>query len=806
VYTPRGGTGLTAPAHDISSAPETPPGDGRSVVAALILIALLWAGALIAYLPAASSGVEGPPTEFSSARALTVLRDLVGNSIPHPMGSAANAAVRDRIVARLRQLGYEPELQTGVLVCDSYGTCGSPEDILVRIPGTQNDSGSVLLAAHYDSVAAGPGASDDGTGVAVVLEIARILKAAPPARHPIVLLIDDGEEAGLLGAQAFTEHHRWAKAVRAAVNIDNRGTSGPSLMFETGSANRWLMQLYSRNVAHPHSNSLYYAIYKLLPNDTDFTIFKQAGYQGFNFGYIGDVANYHTPQDDIAHVRAASLQQHGDSALSVLQVLANGDIESPPAGEAVYFDVYGALLLSLPQEVVLPTAIVTMILILLTTTLLLRRREIRMRELAWSLAGLAITYLAAATLAFGLSYFVGYINPDGLPTFCASPWVLEGTCVAAAAAVLCALSLALWKRVGFWSFWSANAVWTGLFALLLSVKLSGASYLALLPAIAGLIPMLVRLSIRRRERMLPHYATLGFLLVSFALLCPILSLLYVGVGRPGLPLLVLLPVFGAAPVVGLLLLSARSVRRLATALAVSIMLLGAAIAARMPIYSAQSPQSLNLHYIKESADGPAVARARWLVSQFSRRLAPQFKQLMPFSRVHGATFNPLLALGHSEFAAEAPLLDLPSPTLMVTSAVATPLGAQQAARVRYQVHVMPNAAVSILRIAFAPQAQVRSATVTLLGPSAFPPVTSPLRIRGKDWRVMSVVNPPAGGLDLSFEAADVPYDIDIVNVSYGLPPAATSLLQARPSDASAIQGGDDTLVATTVHMPKLPPP
>jgi hypothetical protein len=88
-----------------------------------------------------------------------------------------------------------------------------------------------------------PGASDDGAAVASVLEIARILAARPPPRHPIVLLLTDGEEAGLLGALLFVQRaSTYPEDVKAAVNLEARGTSGPSLMFETGSANGWLMR------------------------------------------------------------------------------------------------------------------------------------------------------------------------------------------------------------------------------------------------------------------------------------------------------------------------------------------------------------------------------------------------------------------------------------------------------------------------------------------------------------------------------------------------------------------------------------
>ncbi len=767
----------------------------RGLIAGPVLIAALWVGALIAYQPVEPPRGELPPSEFSSTRALTVLQDLVGDSIPHPMGSAAAAALRDRIVLRLRQLGYVPQLQTDAFVCDTDAYCGAPANIVVRIPGEQDDSPGVLLAAHYDSVPAGPGASDDGAGVAVVLEIARLLKATPRTRHPIVLLIDEGEEAGLLGAHAFVEHNALSKAIAAVVNIDNRGTSGPSLMFETGSANRWLMQLYSQHVAHPDSNSLYYAVYKLLPNDTDFTVFKNAGYQGFNFAYIGDVANYHTPRDDFAHVSAASVQQQGDDVLAVLRALADAETGAPPpAGEAVYFDVFGRFLMRFPQEFMLPAAALTMLLILATATALIRRQECRLGEIARSLCGLALADVAAVALALGLIFMVRAVNPASMPRFSASPWLIETTCAAAAVVILCALSLALGRRVRFWSLWSANAIWTAAFALLLAVKLKGASYLALLPAAAALMAMLLRLGTGPKPR-LPELATLGYLLVAFGLFLPILIFLYAGLGRPGLPLLILLPVFGATPMAGLLSMAGRDLQRAASAAAVLLMLIGAAAAAIMPAYAVHSPQALNLHFVEDRTAGSAP-KAHWLISQAAHALAPQFRLLLSFNPVSLAAANPLLILQRYEFWAEAQPLDLAAPTLVVDSAAALPPAGAGPRRVHYELRVVPNDTVSEMQIAIAPQAQVRFVRVKGAGLSLDP-------WKG-DWVVMSVVNPPAEGLTLSFEAADAPYDIDLANVTYGLPPAAAELLEARPADTTTTDSGNDTRTLTTVHMAKLP--
>ena len=205
----------------------------------VLLLACTW----IAYRSPAPLGPDAPPGVFSAYRAKAILRDLVGDNPPHPIGSSADAHVREAIVERLSGLGYAPELQSG-FVCSEGGVCGSPVNIIVRIGAGSADQDAVLFAAHYDSVPAGPGASDDGAAVASVLEIARILAARPRSAHPIVLLITDGEEAGLLGARLFVQRHPLSKQVRAAVNLEARGTSGSSLMFETGTANSWLMHLY----------------------------------------------------------------------------------------------------------------------------------------------------------------------------------------------------------------------------------------------------------------------------------------------------------------------------------------------------------------------------------------------------------------------------------------------------------------------------------------------------------------------------------------------------------------------------------
>jgi hypothetical protein len=85
-------------------------------------------------------------------------------------------------------------------------------------------------------VAAGP-VSDNAAGVACALEVARA-SGSPDAT--VLLLFDDGEEAGLLG-RALHGLGR-SRSIGAVVNLEARGTSGASFLFETSRDNAWLVR------------------------------------------------------------------------------------------------------------------------------------------------------------------------------------------------------------------------------------------------------------------------------------------------------------------------------------------------------------------------------------------------------------------------------------------------------------------------------------------------------------------------------------------------------------------------------------
>lgn len=80
----------------------------------------------------------------------------------------------------------------------------SHHNLILNLPASPGQSSRppILIGAHYDAVPGSPGADDNGTGIAVLLELARVF-AIQPTRYPIRLVAFDLEEYGLLGSKAY---------------------------------------------------------------------------------------------------------------------------------------------------------------------------------------------------------------------------------------------------------------------------------------------------------------------------------------------------------------------------------------------------------------------------------------------------------------------------------------------------------------------------------------------------------------------------------------------------------------------------
>jgi hypothetical protein len=759
----------------------------RGLTVAFAGIALLLAATHLAYRPIVPLGVDAPPTVFSAQRAAAILRDLVGDGVPHPIGSSADARLREAIVERLSALGYRSELQSG-WVCDE-GACGNPVNIIARLGSDSEDRSTILLAGHYDSVPAGPGASDDGAAAASMLEIARILLALPAPRHPIVLLFTDGEEAGLLGASLFVREHPLSHHVKAAVNMEARGTSGPSLMFETGAANTWLMHLYQSAIARPLTNSLFYVVYKRLPNDTDFTVFKAAGYQGFNFAYIGNVGRYHTPLDNAANADASSIQHQGDNALAALWALANSPTWDPSTGESVFFDGFSRTLIAWPAAFTVPAALLALILLLAESAVLLRKGAVTWRQALWGWAATGGTLGVGVALCSGLLALA--IGLHKVPPLESSSWIsqpLPMHITAAAIALLAAAGagLCLARRAHFWGFWMAAALQIAVLCVISAVVVPGASFPFLLTAAAaavGALPCTV--SLLKSETPKGWASDLAALLpalVLFGAEFPLLQFLYMALGSPAWPLSTLVLCLGTASLLPLLARAGGTARRIVVALAALTALGGAMAALGMPAYSADWPERVNLEYWLDVDTGEShyLARCDSLRLPATLAAAAHFE---PISR-------PRFAGSASQaFYADAPLVALAPPELSAAETTGT-------AAARYVLHLRSARGAPEAIVVFPAAAQV--------GEIELAAAQGPVRAKSRKLRsgatLLDIVGLPAAGVDFSFDAAGVaPIKVQVFDQSYDFPQQG-DLQHARGPNTTSSQDGDLTVVHRTVSL------
>jgi Peptidase family M28 len=765
----------------------------RGLILALAGIALLLASTLLAYRPPAPSGPGAAASAFSAYRAKTILRDLMGSGVPHPIGSPADAQLRQAIVDRLTALGYGVELQSG-WACNE-GTCGSPINIIARLGGGADGAGSghhdvVLLAAHYDSVPAGPGASDDGAGVAAVLEIARILAARPPAAHPIALLLTDGEEAGLLGAILFVREHPLSKQVAAAVNLEARGTSGPSMMFETGSANTWLMQLFASAVARPITNSIYYVVYKQLANDTDFSAFKRAGYQGFNFAIIGNVGRYHTPLDNVANADEGSIQHQGDSAVAVVSALASSPALNAPAAESVFFDGFARTLIAWPAPLTLPAALVLLVLLLAEAGILLRRGAFAWREVLWAFAGLFAMLAAGVLLCAALLAVL--IAASKMPSIGAASWVsqpLPMHVAAAAIALLAAGCAGAWlaRRAGFWGVWVAAALTAAVLSSVGAALIPGASFAMLLTALAaglGVMPIMLRRGGRPESQWAVELAAVLPVLAGFAAVLPSLQFLYVAMGSVAWPLVTLVLCLALAPLLPLLVAASARLRRRVIAAAALTGTAGGLIALCLPAYSADWPQRINLEYWLDADTG----QAHYLASCDSQHLPPALAAAADFDPRPRPRFAGSGALG---FYADAPAQSLAAPELAL-NAPPVPIAGSGT---HFDVHLHSARGAAEALVVF--PAGSRVLDVELKTPAG--PLNAKLAQLKSGSTLLDVVGLPAAGVDFGFDAAGpYPLRLQVIDQTYGLD--AGRLQRSRPQNAISSQDGDLTVVRRTASL------
>lgn len=664
-------------------------------------------------------------------RALKSLREVLVDGVPHPMGTRANDRVHARLVTQLRALGYKTNVQSR-FVCNASAVCGQVQNLYAEQGSRKGDV--VLVVAHYDSVGAGMGASDDGIGVGVLLEVARLLRDQP-ARNRVAFLFTDGEEAGLLGAEAFVADESLSKDVAAVVNVEMRGTHGLSNMFETSTGNRWLIRHLAGALERPQATSFFYAIYNLLPNDTDVTIFKRAGKAAVNFAAIGGVNWYHTPYDDLAHASERTLQHHGDNVLGTVRALADADLAARSSRDATFFDILGWHLIWWPQEWTLWIGIVSLVLLMVAA------RKQAPREMTFGV----LTAFAAIVLAGLLGYGIAYVArmKSGDINFVASPWTsVAAMWLAGLAAAFFGAALFRKRSKAQPMLYGVAIVWH-MIGIALAVTLPGAAFVFLVPAAAVTICALADMG----ETATAAIAST----VAAILVFPMALMLYDALGGRLM--------IAIAVLVGTMctLFTPLYARASNAAIALVLSVVCAVVAMSQPAYTTAKPRYLSLAHIDD-------AKPQW----FAADVTPRIQNVTPFAPAEDVSRG-------AGFAAPAP-----------RAASRVTMNATRSGE-RLVVHVRSLRGANRVTL-------LLKGDATIVRVNGVTPAPKPARFRRRlpqGW-ALAVAN---GVTEMTVELR-VRGKVEAIggDLTYGLPAAGAALIEARnASMAIPIQDGDVTI-------------
>ncbi len=759
--------------------PESVTASRWAAITMLALFALLAILSLRGNQPPAALGMDAPDTVFSAARAAQMLTRILGDERPHPTGSHANALVRDRIVAEFGQLGLHAQIQKRFACGGS--ACATVENIVAHIPGNDSEN-AVLLAAHYDSVGAGPGASDDGAGVAALLETARALIAGPALARDVWLLVSDGEELGLIGAEAFVREPEFAR-IATVINLEARGTRGASLLIETQPGNAEIIAAMKRAMPSAGGSSMDYEIYRSLPNDTDFSVFRREGRSGLNFAWAKGAARYHTPLDDLAHLDHDSLQHHGENALAMTRELTSlpgartGVGQAEPAAathDAVFFTIFGAALATWP----VPWNAILLALGL-ALWLVLGARLVRGGMRVGSAIGAGLSVLATLVLLGGTGWVLHLLLRfmGAMPAM----WTAQGdwlvaTFVAAALPVALGCGHLIRRWFGINALALASLMPFAIIGTAAVLRMPGASYLGLLPLLIG--TACGHLFITRT----PVWSGVAAL-VAASLWFPYAIDAYAAIGHPGLGMTTTLAGLIVLPLLPALLSLPRAAHLLGhTAIAATV--LCAVLSIIRPAFDADVPRPASLLYA-----GNADAA----------RLYLQPRATMPVGFLAEAGFDDasqridaLLGWGHAGVAGAA----LTAPALNVDTD--TVRDGKRHIGIRLTSRRGATSGGFIL------PGDIEVSSIRVQGESLAP---SRWHSQPTNRRVITLVGLPPEGALFEFDAAPgEAIEVQAYDRSPGIPPELSELVRQRDAVAMPIHGGDTTVAWQQLELSSTPLP
>ena len=472
---------------------------GPRLALIVAMVAAAWVGMLpLIYVPAVVPA-NAPAAVFSGARAM---RDLgVVAMQPHPIGSAANGAVRDYLLAEIAKLGLAGQVQrttvNEISPLAGIAQVTPVENVLVRLPGTRGSGKALLISGHYDSVATTPGAGDCGSCTAAVLETLRAAAAVRAAGQPaplglqndVIFLFTDGEELGVVGATAFMREHPWAKDVGLSIVLEGLGTHGSSLLYAAGPEHGGVVLEALGAMAEPSGYAyLNDVMWKLAGNSgSDLDAFVADGRPGLAFVHLAldGVPAYHSGGDNVMALDRGTLQQHGDQTLSLMRHFGNVDLDKLQAApDAVYFSLLPGIVVGYGRALALPLAAASGLLVLVAVVYGWRRRVFGLWGLLAGILAVPIGLVVVLAGATGLWWLLRLLNPNwhmyAVGGLYGMVWATAGL-VLLALAILAGLQWGWRVRVSAAGLAAGGLVWWAGLALLTAQPLPGFGYVFALP-------------------------------------------------------------------------------------------------------------------------------------------------------------------------------------------------------------------------------------------------------------------------------------------------------------------------------------
>lgn len=296
----------------------------------ILVTAIVGLCAVAVILREATAGPETRDAAVDSVRLLTTLSVLAHDSMEgRAVGSPGGARARHYLTRALADAGVLPLDGTFEHAFD-LGERGTGVNILGLVPGSA-EGPHIVLSAHYDheGIRDGDifnGADDNASGVAAVMEIARLLVLEPPL-HPIVIALFDDEEQGLGGARHFvTDPPIALDDIALNVNLDMVSRAEGEL-WAGGAHHTPALRPVLEAVAADAPLDLRLGHDRPgAPEGADWTMQSDHGAfheQGIPFVYFGveDHPDYHRPTDDFERVDPADFLASARTILLAVRAL-----------------------------------------------------------------------------------------------------------------------------------------------------------------------------------------------------------------------------------------------------------------------------------------------------------------------------------------------------------------------------------------------------------------------------------------------------------------------------------------------------